>query len=80
MHELSIAISLVDAAIEEAARLGVERVQAIHLRLGARSGVVPDALATSYEVARQGTPLQAARLVIEPAGGRELEITALEVP
>lgn len=64
MHELSIAISLVEIAEEEARRLGA-RVSAVHLRLGALSGVVKEALESSYEMACADTPLQGSRLIIE---------------
>lgn len=64
MHELSIAMSIVDAAQEEATRRGV-RVSAVHLRLGELSGVVKDALLFSYDVACQDTALAGSRLVIE---------------
>jgi hydrogenase nickel incorporation protein HypA/HybF len=65
MHELSIALSLIDSATEEAARRGGAQVMALHLRLGPLSGVVKDALLFSYEVACNGTPLEGSRLVIE---------------
>jgi len=64
MHELSIAMSMVEMAAEEAARRGV-KVSAIHLKLGGFAGVVKDALLFSYEVACQGTTLEGSRLVIE---------------
>ena len=64
MHELSIAMSIVDAAMEEAQRRGVQ-VSAVHLRLGALSGVVKDALLFSYEVACQDTALQGSQLIVE---------------
>ncbi len=64
MHELSIAMGIVDAALEEAQQRRV-RVSAVHLRLGALSGVVKDALLFSYEVASQDTPLEGSRLIIE---------------
>jgi hydrogenase nickel incorporation protein HypA/HybF len=65
MHELSIAISMIDMAGEEAARHGDARVSALYLKLGPLSGVVREALVISYEVACQGTPLSGSRLVIE---------------
>jgi hydrogenase nickel incorporation protein HypA/HybF len=65
MHELSIAISLVEAAQEEAARYGSVPVHAVHLRLGPLSGVVKDALLFSYDLAAQGTPLEGSRLIVE---------------
>jgi hydrogenase nickel incorporation protein HypA/HybF len=64
MHELSIAMSIVDAALEEAQKRGV-RVSAVHLRLGELSGVVKDALLFSYEVACQDTELEGSHLIIE---------------
>jgi hydrogenase nickel incorporation protein HypA/HybF len=64
MHELSIALSLVEIAEEEAERLGA-RVSAVHLRLGALSGVVKEALYSSYEMACADTPLRGSRLVID---------------
>jgi hydrogenase nickel incorporation protein HypA/HybF len=65
MHELSIAVSMIDIAREEAAARGDGRVIALHLRLGPLSGVVKDALLFSYEVAAAGTELEMSRLVIE---------------
>ncbi len=113
MHELSIALSLVELACEEAARLGDVHVDALHLRLGPLSGVVKEALEFSFEMASAGTTIEGSRLEIEDVpvrvfcqncgeertldsaqhfrcpvcgeltadvrGGRELELTALEV-
>lgn len=64
MHELSIAMGIVEAAVEEAQKRGVQ-VSAVHLRLGALSGVVKDALLFSYDVACQDTPLAGSRLIVE---------------
>jgi len=64
MHELSIAMGIVDAAMDEAKQRNVQ-VSAVHLRLGALSGVVKDALLFSYEIACQDTPLEGSRLLIE---------------
>jgi hydrogenase nickel incorporation protein HypA/HybF len=63
MHELSIALSIIDVAAEEAERRGVT-VVAVHLRLGPLSGVVKEALLSAYELAREDSPLAGARLVI----------------
>jgi hydrogenase nickel incorporation protein HypA/HybF len=65
MHELSIAMSIVEMAQEEAERRGGVQVSAIHLKLGALSGVVKEALLSAYEMAREDTPLRGARLEIE---------------
>ncbi len=64
MHELSIAMSIVELAEEEAERRGVQ-VEAVHLKLGALSGVVKEALLSCYEITCEGTPLQGSRLTIE---------------
>jgi hydrogenase nickel incorporation protein HypA/HybF len=64
MHELSIALGILDVAAEEAERRG-GRVTAVHLRLGLLSGVVKEALRSAYELAREGTPLAGAELVVE---------------
>src|SRR5258705_8964440 len=65
MHELSIALSMIEMATEEAERRGGVRVNALHLKLGPLSGVVKDALLFSYQVACNGTPLEGSQLVIE---------------
>ena len=57
-------MGIVEAAMEEAQHRGV-RVSAVHLRLGALSGVVKDALLFSYEVACQDTPLAGSSLIVE---------------
>jgi hydrogenase nickel incorporation protein HypA/HybF len=65
MHELSIAMSIVEMAQEEAEQRGGVQVSAVHLKLGALSGVVKEALLSAYDIACDDTPLQGSRLVIE---------------
>jgi hydrogenase nickel incorporation protein HypA/HybF len=64
MHELSIALSILDVVAEEAERRA-GRVVAVHLKLGLLSGVVKEALTSAYELAREGTPLADTRLIVE---------------
>jgi hydrogenase nickel incorporation protein HypA/HybF len=64
MHELSIALCILDFAAEEAERQR-GRVAAVHLKLGPLSGVVKGALVSAYELAREGTPLEGAGLIVE---------------
>jgi hydrogenase nickel incorporation protein HypA/HybF len=86
MHELSIAMSLIEAACEEAARQGDVRVEALHLRLGALSGVVREALEFSFDLAAEGTAIAGARLQIEeipvtvhcPRCGEERQLPSLQ--
>jgi hydrogenase nickel incorporation protein HypA/HybF len=65
MHELSIALAIIDAAADEADRQGGATVTAVHLKLGPLSGVVKDALLSAFELAREQSPLEHSRLVIE---------------
>lgn len=114
MHELSIALSILDCLQEEVDQRGCGTVEAVHIRVGDLSGVVPEALESAYQMAAVETPFVHSRLVIEkvpvviycgtcgreqtsrpPAwfccpecntasaeivSGRELEISALELP
>jgi hydrogenase nickel incorporation protein HypA/HybF len=64
MHELSLAMSIVELAEEEAERRGVQ-VNAVHLKLGALSGVAKQALLSCYAMACEGTPLEGSRLLVE---------------
>lgn len=65
MHELSIAISIIELAEEEAGRRGNVHVNAVHLKLGLLSGVAKEALLSSYDLACEGTALAGSRLIIE---------------
>lgn len=65
MHELSIATAIVERADELARAEGTDRVAAVTVRVGELAGVVPDALSFAFEVAREGTALAGARLVVE---------------
>lgn len=68
MHELSIALSIIEGVEEEIARHENRSVAAVHLRLGPLSGVVKDALLFAYQVACEGTPLEGSDLEIEELG------------
>lgn len=65
MHELSIALSLIEMAEEQAEQLGGVRVEALRLKLGPLSGVVREALLFSFDLAAAGTAIEGARLEIE---------------
>ncbi len=86
MHELSIALSLVEGVLEQTEKQGGLKVEAVHLKLGVLSGVDKDALSFSYTVAIEGTPLAQSRLVIEevpltihcPSCGGERTLAAME--
>jgi hydrogenase nickel incorporation protein HypA/HybF len=65
MHELSIAMSIVELAQEEAERRGGAQITAVHLKLGVLSGVVKEALLSSYEMACEDTALKGSQLIVE---------------
>ena len=65
MHELSIALSIVEVAWEECAQRGGARLRAVHLRIGPLAGIVPDALRFSWVAACAETPLEGSQLLIE---------------
>lgn len=79
MHELSIALSLIDAVCDELPRLGEVAVRCVHVRVGPLSGVVADALAFAFDVAVADSRIAGAELRIEQAEGSELSLVALEV-
>lgn len=112
MHELSIMQSALDLALAQARQAGGTRVHSIRLRIGAVSGVVPDALRFAFDALADDTAAEGAELIIEdvPArfwcvicrrefaspdlsarcpgcnkvcselrGGRELELTSMEI-
>jgi hydrogenase nickel incorporation protein HypA/HybF len=65
VHELSVALSLVEGVQETAAREGIGRVVAVHVRVGALSGIARDALLFSWELASAGTLAADSALRIE---------------
>ena len=64
MHELSIALSIIEQIEEESERLGA-KVEVVHVRMGVLSGVDAQALSFAYEIAREGTTLEQSRLEVE---------------
>ena len=71
MHELSIALSVLDIVRTAAAESHLSRVTVVRLRIGRASGVQPDSLRFAFDCSKADTPAAAARLEIEevPVGG-----------
>ena len=65
MHEISIAISIVDIAEASARKQGACSIQLIKLRLGEFTTIVQEALEFAFEIARQDTMAAHATLAIE---------------
>ena len=77
MHEMSIAQSILDIALEEIAKQGCDRLDLIRVECGALAGVVPDSLQFCFEALVQGGPHAAARLeLVQPS---EVHV-AIEAP
>lgn len=65
MHELGIAVRILEIAEEAARREHANAIERIGLRVGAMSGVEPEALAFAFTAARAGTLAERAALEIE---------------
>lgn len=72
MHELSIALGILDIVSSACETGGHGRVEKVRVRVGKASGVMADALRFSFDTAREGTVAGEAALEIEevPVGGR----------
>lgn len=64
MHELSIAMSIVEAAEEAARQSGCKTVSRIDLEIGTLAGIEPDSLDFAWPSAIKGTMLEGAERVI----------------
>ena len=71
MHELSIANSILDAVRAEAAKHPGAHVAKVGVRIGALSGVVPDALSFGFECLVRGSDLEPLALEIETLPRRQ---------
>jgi len=65
MHEISIAISIVEIAEASARKHGARSIQLVKLRLGEFTTIVQEALEFAFEIARQDTLAAHATLVVE---------------
>jgi len=65
VHELSVTQRIVDSVLEEMDERGLERIGAVHLKLGRMTTFVPDCVKFYYEVLTADTPLAGSELVIE---------------
>ncbi len=57
-------------ALDQAQQAGANHVRVVRLRIGALSGVVPEALQFAFEALAPGTPAQGAQLAIEQVPAR----------
>ncbi len=71
MHELSVALSILDIAERECRDGGYTSVAAIRVRVGRGGGILPEALDFAFEAVKANTLAHKARFLIEvvPIGG-----------
>lgn len=65
MHELSLATAMIDDLEQAARRESASRITAVHVVVGALSGVEREPLEFCFPLAAEGTLADGARLVIE---------------
>lgn len=70
MHELSIAMNIVDIALKEAAKAGTDKVLEIDLDIGTMAGIEFESLEFAWSVAIQGTILENTRVNINKIEAR----------
>ena len=70
MHEMSLAMAVVDQVEETGRAHGAVGVEEVRLQVGELAGVVPDALHFCFELACAGGLLAGARLTTEAVPGR----------
>ena len=69
MHELSLAMSLLEVCEEEATRIGVKKIKTLIVEVGELSGVSVPALDSAFGIASRGTVAEGAALSIRNMPG-----------
>jgi len=72
MHEVSIALNLLDIIEKKCREEGYQKVEAVRVRVGKASSVQPEAFSFAFETVKINTLAQNARFIIDlvPLGGR----------
>ncbi len=65
MHEFSIMQSALATAAEKTRAAGATQIHRLQVRIGALSGVVPEALRFAFDALKEGTPAAQAAFEIE---------------
>jgi hydrogenase nickel incorporation protein HypA/HybF len=71
MHELSIADAILDAVRKEAEKRPGAHITKVGVRIGALSGIVPDALSFGFECLVKGSDFEPLALAIESLPRRQ---------
>ncbi len=70
MHEMSIAMSIVDIACKEAEKDGAASISEIELNVGRLAGVMVDSLKFCYDSACKGTLAENSTLIVNEIAGK----------
>lgn len=65
MHEVSIALNLIEIAVDQCIKNGYSRIESINLKIGRASGIMSDALIFAFEAIKGDSAAAAAILNIE---------------
>lgn len=65
MHEVSLMANTLDIALEHAQMQEAQKIHLLKMRVGALSGVVPEALEFAFDICTQGTIAEGAKLEID---------------
>lgn len=66
MHELSVAMNIVELAVEEAGKANSSVITQVDVEIGSLAGVETEALLFAWDAARNSTIAQNAPLIIHP--------------
>ncbi len=81
MHEMSIAMSIVEAVVAHAQKEGARRVSGVDLRIGKLAGIEPESLKFCFSAAAKGTLAEEALLAVdEPEGVGECGECGMRFP
>ncbi len=81
MHEMSIAMSIVDAVVANAEKEGGVRISGVELLVGKLAGIEAESLKFCFSAATKGTIAEGAALVIgEPEGTGECGECGMRFP
>jgi hydrogenase nickel incorporation protein HypA/HybF len=64
MHEMSIAVNIVDIAVEAARKADAEKINEIVVEIGTLSGIIPESLEFGFSSACKDTMARDARLAL----------------
>ncbi|MBI5640789.1 MAG: hydrogenase maturation nickel metallochaperone HypA [Nitrospirae bacterium] len=72
MHEVSIALNLIEIVSEQCRKSGFSRIDSVNVRIGRASGIMPDALNFAFDAIKDDSMAKGASLQIEvvPVTGR----------